>query len=73
MTLKYNEYECVKFNGHYHNSKLDIYHTHSVRENRNVKVFAIYEQGAISRQAGLTQVITEIHIFHVCQKLSQST
>ena len=45
VTLKYNQvhwkrYEWAKLNKHYNHAKFDIYYIYSVRENRNVKVFA---------------------------------
>ena len=35
-----------KLNEYYHHIKFDIFHVYSVRENRNVKAFATYEQSA---------------------------
>ena len=52
VTLKLNQdhlrwYEWVfKLNEYYHYSKFDIYHIYSVRENRNIKVFAAYGHAA---------------------------
>ena len=47
VTLKYNQghwkwYEWIKLSKYYHHAKFDSYYVYSVRENRNVKVFATY-------------------------------
>ena len=69
MTFKYtlkdakcllNWYEFVKLNEQYYHAKFDIHHIYSVRENRNVKVFAT----PYNHPAGLTLIITGIYIFH---------
>ena len=57
-------YEWVKFNEYYHHAKFDTGHIYSVRENRNVKVFATYGQSA-----GLTLIIKYTQIFHGSQKV----
>ena len=51
VTLKYNQgqwkwYKWVTLNEYYHHAKFDIYHTYSIRENHNVKAFAIYVHSA---------------------------
>ena len=51
VALKYNQghwklYEWAKINEYYHHKKFDDNHIYSVRENRNVKVFATYGHSA---------------------------
>ena len=58
MTLKYNQGhwkwdDWIKLNEYYPYAKFDIYYIYSVRENRNVKVFATY-----NRPADLSLIIT---------------
>ena len=50
-TLKYNQgqwkwYEWVKLNEYYHYAKFVLYHIYSVRENRNINIFATHGYSA---------------------------
>ena len=56
-----------KLTDYYHNAKFDICHIYSVRENRDVKVFATYGQSA-----GRPDTDHYIDIFHASQKLSDT-